>query len=73
MTLSKLYLMASKKAKDVVAEKFQLKQPLYFSFTHLVCRTAMDGECIYGHRCVTVCPLLSTIFICYTTIQVTTA
>ncbi|KAL5489009.1 hypothetical protein EMCRGX_G018048 [Ephydatia muelleri] len=44
MTLSKLYLMASKKAKDVVAEKFQLKQPLYFSFTHLVCRTAMDDQ-----------------------------
>lgn len=48
MTLVKLYLKASKKAKDVVAEKFQLKQPLYFSFTHMVCRTAKDGECFYG-------------------------
>ena len=31
-------------AKDVVAQKFELKTPLYFSYTHLVCRTALEGE-----------------------------
>ena len=44
LTLSMLYLKTSKKAKDILAEQFQLKQPLYFSFIHLVCRTAKDGK-----------------------------
>ncbi|XP_074659759.1 prolyl 3-hydroxylase 2-like isoform X2 [Tubulanus polymorphus] len=38
----KLYLDASEKAKNVVETYFQLKRPLYFDFTHLVCRTALN-------------------------------
>lgn len=44
VTLSRLYIKASKKAKDLVAESFQLKKPLYFSYTHLVCRTANNDQ-----------------------------
>jgi len=45
-TLSRLYVNASRKVLDMVAREFGLKTPLYFSYTHLVCRTAKEGECV---------------------------
>lgn len=42
-TNAKLYLNASRKVKEVLAEQFNLEKELYFSFTHLVCRTAKEG------------------------------
>lgn len=41
--LSQLYINASRRSRDAVAEQFKLQTPLYFSYTHLVCRTAIDG------------------------------
>ena len=46
--LSWLYVNSSRLAKDVVAREFNLATPLYFSYTHLVCRTALEGA-YYGH------------------------
>jgi leucine proline-enriched proteoglycan (leprecan) len=40
--LSQLYVNASRRSRDAIAEEFQLRSPLYFSYTHLVCRTAKD-------------------------------
>ena len=41
--LSELYLNASRRSRDAIAMEFQLSSPLYFSYTHLVCRTAKEG------------------------------
>ena len=41
--LVKLYMNASVMVKDAVAREFNLLKPLYFSYTHLVCRTAKEG------------------------------
>ena len=41
--LVKFYMNASAMVKDVVAQEFNLLKPLYFSYTHLVCRTAKEG------------------------------
>ena len=48
-TLSRLYVNASRRVLDKVAKEFGLKTPLYFSYTHLVCRTAKEGTatCLY--------------------------
>ena len=40
----KLYQNLSEISKDIVETYFQLGKPLYFDFTHLVCRTARNGE-----------------------------
>lgn len=40
--LSVLYVNSSSVSKDVVASQLLLKRPLYFSYTHLVCRTALE-------------------------------
>ena len=39
---AELYANISEKMRHFVEEYFQLKQPLYIAFTHLVCRTAYD-------------------------------
>ena len=41
--LSLLYVNASRRSRDAIAKEFKLQTPLYFSYTHLVCRTAKDG------------------------------
>ncbi len=41
---AQLYLDMSEKGRHLVETYFNLKQPLYFDYTHLVCRTALDGE-----------------------------
>ena len=49
--LSHLYLNASRRSRDAIAAEFNLPTPLYFSYTHLVCRTAKEGAdchiCVY--------------------------
>ena len=50
-TLSRLYVNASRKVLDMVAREFGLKTPLYFSYTHLVCRTAKEGVCVCACAC----------------------
>lgn len=42
--LSWLYVNASYRVKEMVSQQFKLEKPLYFSYTHLVCRTAKEGE-----------------------------
>ena len=37
----RLYLQASEAAKEFVGQYFD--KELYFDYTHLVCRTALDG------------------------------
>ncbi|ETE72099.1 Prolyl 3-hydroxylase 3, partial [Ophiophagus hannah] len=41
---TKLLLQASEKSRKIVESYFTPGKNLYFSFTHLVCRTAADGE-----------------------------
>lgn len=41
--LSQLYVNASRRSRDAIAAEFKLQSPLYFSYTHLVCRTAKEG------------------------------
>ena len=41
--LTQLYVNASRRSRDAIAEQFNLQTPLYFSYTHLVCRTAKEG------------------------------
>ncbi|XP_033752087.1 prolyl 3-hydroxylase 1-like [Pecten maximus] len=38
-----LYLSASERSRLFVEKFFNLTKPLYFDFTHLVCRTAVEG------------------------------
>jgi leucine proline-enriched proteoglycan (leprecan) len=38
-----LYLKLSEKVRVVAEKYFQLSTPLYFSYTHLVCRKALSG------------------------------
>ncbi|KAK2155797.1 hypothetical protein LSH36_231g04011 [Paralvinella palmiformis] len=40
----KLYMEKSKLVKDIVEKYFKLKSPLYFDYTHLVCRTSMHEK-----------------------------
>ncbi|XP_013392935.1 prolyl 3-hydroxylase 1 isoform X3 [Lingula anatina] len=40
----KLYLDVAERAKEFTARYFGLTQPLYFDFTHLVCRTALEDH-----------------------------
>ena len=39
-----LYLNVSQISLDMVKKYFGMKAQLYFDFTHLVCRTAFDGQ-----------------------------
>ena len=41
---ARLFLDMSEKGRHLVETYFDLKEPLYFDYTHLVCRTALDGE-----------------------------
>ncbi|XP_048359075.1 prolyl 3-hydroxylase 3 [Sphaerodactylus townsendi] len=41
---AKLLLQASEKSRQIVESYFTPEKRLYFSFTHLVCRTAAEGE-----------------------------
>lgn len=40
----RLYLTLSEAVRELVHAYFRLTQPLYFDYTHLVCRTALDGK-----------------------------
>ena len=42
----RLYLELSENSLELVQKYFNLTKPLYFDYTHLVCRTALDGMCI---------------------------
>ena len=46
--LTWMYLNSSRVSKQLVAQAFDLQTPLYFSYTHLVCRTALEGY-TYAH------------------------
>ncbi|XP_032242819.2 prolyl 3-hydroxylase 2 isoform X2 [Nematostella vectensis] len=39
-----LYLNSSERMRDFVEDYFQLETPLYFSYSHLVCRTSLPGS-----------------------------
>ena len=41
----RLYLHKSEASREMVHRYFDLDGELYFAYTHLVCRTALDGEC----------------------------
>ena len=41
---ARLFLDMSEKGRHLVETYFDLKEPLYFDYTHLVCRTALDGK-----------------------------
>lgn len=40
---ARLLFEASEKARRILESHFRLETPLYFSYTHLVCRSAIDG------------------------------
>ena len=42
--LADLYLKISNRARIFSQHYWNLQSPLYFHFTHLVCRTALDGK-----------------------------
>uniref|UniRef100_UPI0035901F86 prolyl 3-hydroxylase 1-like n=1 Tax=Myxine glutinosa TaxID=7769 RepID=UPI0035901F86 len=44
LPLAKLFYDVSEKARQIIHSYFRLKSPLFFSFSHLVCRTALDGK-----------------------------
>lgn len=41
---ARLLFDLSEKVKKVVETSFRLEKPLYFTYSHLVCRSAIDGE-----------------------------
>ena len=41
---AELYLDASEKVRRFLNDYLNLKFPLYYHYTHLVCRTALDGK-----------------------------
>lgn len=41
---ARLFYDISEKARRIVQSYFLLNSTLYFSYTHLVCRTALSGE-----------------------------
>lgn len=42
--LLKLFLQRTEAVRDHVERYFDLDRPLYFTYTHLVCRTALFGN-----------------------------
>lgn len=47
---ARLFFDLSEKVRKILETYFHLTTPLYFSYSHLVCRSAIEGECE--------CPLL---------------
>lgn len=47
---ARLFYDISEKARRIVESYFMLNSTLYFSYTHLVCRTALSGEGSGGRR-----------------------
>ena len=47
---ARLFYDISEKARRIVESYFMLNSTLYFSYTHLVCRTALSGEGLGGRR-----------------------
>lgn len=45
---ARLFYDISEKARRIVESYFMLNSTLYFSYTHLVCRTALSGEDLGG-------------------------
>lgn len=43
---ARLFYEVSEKARQIVESYFMLNSTLYFSYTHLVCRTALAGEAV---------------------------
>lgn len=41
---SRLFFDLSEKVRKVLESYFVLDTPLYFSYSHLVCRSAIDGK-----------------------------
>lgn len=41
---ARLFYDISEKARKIVESYFMLNSTLYFSYTHMVCRTALSGE-----------------------------
>lgn len=41
---ARLFFDLSEKVKKVLESHFRLDTPLYFSYSHLVCRSAIDGK-----------------------------
>lgn len=41
---ARLFFDMSEKVRGVLESYFRLDSPLYFSYSHLVCRSAIDGE-----------------------------
>ncbi|KAF5293323.1 hypothetical protein FQR65_LT10988 [Abscondita terminalis] len=39
-----MYLKSTETAKKLLELQFDLKEPLYFTYTHLVCRSALSGD-----------------------------
>ena len=48
------FLDLSEKSRLFVEKYFNLTRPLYFDFTHLVCRSAVDGEILWARTCMLV-------------------
>lgn len=40
-----LYYNVTEKVRHMIESYFRLEVPLHFSYSHLVCRTAIDGKC----------------------------
>lgn len=40
-----LYYNVTEKVRRLMESYFRLDTPLYFSYSHLVCRTAIEGKC----------------------------
>lgn len=46
---ARLFFDMSEKVRGVLESYFRLDSPLYFSYSHLVCRSAIDGKKVnYG-------------------------
>ena len=43
-TQAHTFLRSSQRSIDLVEKYFRLSSPLYFDYTHLVCRTARNGK-----------------------------
>lgn len=41
---ARLFFDMSEKVRSILESYFRLDTPLYFSYSHLVCRSAIDGE-----------------------------
>ena len=50
---ARLYLSITEKARAFIEKYFHLTVPLYFHYTHLVCRTALDSQ--YSSGLKTIC------------------